>query len=128
MKTHFDAAHYIRDYQGKCSREHGHRWGVEVVVEGKELDNKNMLVDFSIVKRALEKVLDESLDHYQLNEKLREPNVTAEFLAKWFYEQMVNFVVAGPYDEECLRLVRVTVWESPDCCVSYDGEANESTK
>ncbi len=30
VKSHFDAAHRIRDYKGKCSRTHGHRWDVEV--------------------------------------------------------------------------------------------------
>ena len=30
VKDHFDAAHYIADYKGKCHRMHGHRWEVEV--------------------------------------------------------------------------------------------------
>lgn len=117
VKTHFDAAHYIRDYQGKCSREHGHRWEVEVEVEGRELHGANMLIDFVLVKDALKALLDEKLDHYQLNEVLCEANVTAEFLAKWIYDRMLRIEY-----EKGLRLARVTVWESPDCCVEYRGD------
>ncbi len=120
VKTHFDAAHYIKDYEGKCSREHGHRWGVDVVLEGIKLHTPNMLVDFVDVKRALTGVIDDKLDHYQLNECLHEPNVTAEFLARWIYEEVLEDL-RGRLPFQCgLRLVEVTVWESPDCGVSYD--------
>ncbi|KKL04030.1 hypothetical protein LCGC14_2620190, partial [marine sediment metagenome] len=54
VKTHFDAAHYIKDYQGKCSREHGHRWIIELFLAGNNLDNLNMLVDFGEVKDVLD--------------------------------------------------------------------------
>ena len=26
IEQHFDAAHYLRDYQGKCESLHGHRY------------------------------------------------------------------------------------------------------
>jgi 6-pyruvoyltetrahydropterin/6-carboxytetrahydropterin synthase len=45
VKTHFDAAHRLVDYNGKCNRLHGHRWDVEVGVQGPTLDDRNMLVD-----------------------------------------------------------------------------------
>lgn len=118
VKDHFDAAHYIRDYQGKCSRMHGHRWDVEVVVEGSRLNELNMLVDFSEVKSMLKKLIDLRLDHHVLNERLSEPNVTAEFLSRWFYVWLFN-PIAQIRSEDPIRLVRVTVWEGPDCCASY---------
>lgn len=124
VKSHFDAAHYIKDHPGKCSRMHGHRWEVEVVLEGGELDSMNMLIDFGEVKAALKDLLDSCLDHYQLNESLGEANVTAEFLAKWLYDK---FKAESPkwYKLEFgrVKLTRVTVWESPDCCVKYYGSA-----
>jgi len=93
---------------------HGHRWEIEVVLVGSRLDGMNMLVDFSFVKKALNTLLD-GLDHYVLNEQLGEENVTAEFLARWIYEQID--VSQPPSGER--RLSEVSVWESPDCCVTY---------
>jgi 6-pyruvoyltetrahydropterin/6-carboxytetrahydropterin synthase len=136
VKTHFDAAHYIRNYVGKCSREHGHRWEVEVVLESTVLDERNMLVDFKSVKSLLNDLVDAKLDHWQLNETLREPNVTAEYLSKWIYVELEGLFHAvsttPPLNYEIrdavqrgLKLVRVTVWESPDCCVKYYQEGGE---
>ncbi len=114
VKSHFDAAHYIRDYKGKCSREHGHRWVVEVALEGKDLDSRNILVDFKDVKKALEGLLEHYLDHYQLNDSLNEPNLTAEFLAKWLYDTLIERPTLWD-----LRLAGVTIWESPECSIAY---------
>ena len=30
VKWHYDSAHFLRDYHGKCERLHGHRYVVEV--------------------------------------------------------------------------------------------------
>lgn len=111
VTDHFDAAHYIKDYEGKCSREHGHRWTVEVALEGHYLDRCNMLIDFKYIKEKLGFILDR-LDHYQLNEVLGEPNLTAEFLAEHIYSG-IKFELAD------FKLSHVTVWETPECGVEY---------
>jgi len=49
---------------GKCERVHGHNYKVTFCVEGFELDENNMLIDFRRVKHALEK----KYDHHYLNE------------------------------------------------------------
>jgi len=112
VKSHFDAAHYIKDYVGKCSRMHGHRWEVVVELQGKKLDKMSMLVDFTTVKRAMDYVIDSHLDHYVLNETLGEENLTAEYLAEWFFRQMRARAVG-------VEVVSVTIYESPDCSVTY---------
>jgi 6-pyruvoyltetrahydropterin/6-carboxytetrahydropterin synthase len=117
VKTHFDAAHYIEDYPGKCSRMHGHTWAVEVAFEGEVLSGMNILEDFARVKSVLALLVDK-LDHTVLNEVLGERNVTAELLAKWFWDQLPWPMQSG---EPRVRLARVCVWESPDCCVKYYG-------
>ena len=118
VKTHFDAAHKIANYQGKCNRLHGHRWDVELVLEGAELDHRNILVDFGVLKRTLKDYLDNSYDHYYLNDILDEPNITAEYLAKRIFDDMTHLI----FDSQSVRLARVTVWESPECCVKYYGD------
>lgn len=122
VREHFDAAHYIKDYDGKCSREHGHRWVVEVCLQGTTyigrgalpmLDSRNILVDFVDVKGAMKAVIDQHLDHYQLNGVFGEPNVTAEYLAEWFFRQMKARALKG------VKVVSVEIWESPECSVRY---------
>lgn len=115
VKEHFDAAHYIKDYEGKCSREHGHRWTIEVCLQGPELDDRNLLIDFKDVKEAMNFIIDQYLDHWQLNETLGEPNVTAEYLAEWLFRQMKARAGKG------VEVVSVTVYESPECSVRYHG-------
>lgn len=120
VKTHFDAAHFIKDYQGKCSREHGHRWTVEAVFRGTTLSGMNMLSDFANIKYVMGNVIDGKLDHYQLNETLEEPNVTAEYLAKYLYRRFWDaFTGKGSLVQALAQLESVTVWESPDCGVEY---------
>ncbi len=116
VKTHFDAAHQLKDYRGKCSRLHGHRWDVEVCLQGKKLDKLNMLVDFGEVKSKVNQLLDDLCDHEYLNKTLCEDNPTAEFLSKWLFDELnsrFDSVLSN------VRLVRVCVWESPDCCIKY---------
>ena len=123
VKAHFDAAHYIKDYKGKCSREHGHRWDIELLLAGTHLNDLNMLVDFVNVKTVLNHILDQNLDHYQLNESLGEPNLTAEWLASWLYHQVgaqyhkLN-IESLPNRKEPM-IVSVTIWESPECSIEY---------
>jgi 6-pyruvoyltetrahydropterin/6-carboxytetrahydropterin synthase len=117
VKGHFDAAHQLKDYPGKCKRLHGHRWDVELCLEGEYLDNLNMLVDFTDVKKWMKEVLDEVLDHNFINEVLNVDNPTAEFLAYWLYQEFTKRV-EGQHPT-VLRVARVCVWESPECCVKY---------
>jgi len=117
VKAHFDAAHHLTDYEGKCHREHGHRWVVEVAYAGEELDAKNILVDFKDVKEVLGGLLERSLDHYQLNDLLSEPNPTAEFIAKWLYVRLLSRMP----DYTKVNLVSVSIWESPECSITYRG-------
>ena len=113
----FEAAHQLPDYPGKCARLHGHNWVVEAVVKGKQLDDLGMLVDFKIVKKALNSVLDR-YDHRFLNEL--EPfksqvNPTAENLARIIFTELAASEVLknGAY------LAAVTVFESPKSSVTY---------
>lgn len=128
----FDSAHFLAGYEGKCSNIHGHRWKVLVEVMSEELIEdgqlKGMYVDFSKLKDDLRQKVD-YLDHSLIIEKnsLKEKTYealleegfrilqfdfrpTAENIAKYFYDQMVN---AG------YRVKEVTVYETPNNCASY---------
>ena len=47
----FDAAHFLKDYPGKCHNLHGHRWKVVIEVSSPELDEGSMVIDFTDIKK-----------------------------------------------------------------------------
>lgn len=117
VKTHFDAAHRLVDYEGKCNRLHGHRWEVEVCIRGETLDSRGILIDFGEVKKLVKGFVDEKLDHDFLNTRIPERNPTAEFLARWLWEWLANLFVEFTPPVE---LASVEVWESPESSVKYE--------
>ncbi|TGE32388.1 6-carboxytetrahydropterin synthase QueD [Desulfosporosinus sp. Sb-LF] len=112
VQAHFDAAHFIRNYDGKCANLHGHRWNVVVCIEGKQLDHLGMLIDFSEVKLTIRKVL-KFLDHSLLNDLPSfgpdGVNPTAEHLAEFLFMKLKQDLVLSEK-----RLAWVKVYESPD--------------
>lgn len=102
IKTHFDAAHFLPDYDGKCSHLHGHRWTVEVAYVFDDVGKDGFCIDFSILKKELGLILP---DHALLNDYLFNP--TAENISKWLSEKI---------DREHNY---VLVWETPDCGSKY---------
>ncbi len=59
----FSSAHIIPEYE-KCSRLHGHSYAVNVKIMGK-LDSKGIIMDFSVAKDVLRKIVNK-LDHMVL--------------------------------------------------------------
>ena len=116
VKSEFEAAHFIKDYPGKCARLHGHNWIVEAIVQGDKLNELGILVDFKILKGELNKVLDK-FDHQYLNELeiFTEKNPTAENLA----EEIFNQLETSEIFNDAVKLTAVKVYESPKSCVMY---------
>ncbi|MFA6412771.1 MAG: 6-carboxytetrahydropterin synthase [Syntrophales bacterium] len=62
----FEAAHrLLKNYTGKCTSNHGHSWLIKLHLEGDNLDEKDMLIDFQELK-ILKTWIDENLDHASL--------------------------------------------------------------
>ena len=110
VKEHFDAAHFLKNYNGKCAKVHGHTWAIDVEIEGNILDEIGMVVDFSDVKKTVRKLLP---DHEFLNEVIP-VNPTAENLSKYFFEMFKEEFSGKPYE-----IKSVTLWESPACGCKY---------
>jgi 6-pyruvoyltetrahydropterin/6-carboxytetrahydropterin synthase len=115
VEEHFDAAHYLPEYHGKCERLHGHSFKVVIRAEGLTVGNDGMAYDFAEMKRHLREALNQ-VDHTCLNEleqfAARPPS--SENIASWLYGEL------GPhFDETPLRLTAVEVWESPTAGVVY---------
>ena len=90
VEDDFAAAHFLKDYHGKCENLHGHNYKVFVHVEGNSLDEGGMLIDFSVLKRELKNVLS-CLDHTNLNDiQFFEQNPSAERIARYIYLKLVE--------------------------------------
>jgi len=70
------AAHRLPNYSGKCRRQHGHNWKIEIMADGKVNKKTGMIIDFSILKRMVEE-----LDHTNLNKIIKNP--TAENIVQY---------------------------------------------
>jgi 6-pyruvoyltetrahydropterin/6-carboxytetrahydropterin synthase len=113
VKQHFDAAHYLRGYGGKCEELHGHRFEVVVSVQARELDDIGIALDFTELKRSLGEVL-ARLDHVCLNDRapFDTVNPSSENIAAAIYQELKE-KLAGH------AISRVQVWESPESWVTY---------
>ncbi len=113
VKRHFDAAHAIRGYKGKCEALHGHRYEVVACLEAGQLDEIGLAYDFTALKHALDLVISR-FDHAFLNEipPFEEQNPSSENISRVIYQELRESMPGA-------RLHSVEVWESPDAWVTY---------
>jgi 6-pyruvoyltetrahydropterin/6-carboxytetrahydropterin synthase len=125
-RIEFCYGHRLLDYDGICKHPHGHNGLVEVEVRSGVLDKRNMVCDFSDIKRVVKGWIDRDLDHKMLLrrddplvkvlQQLGEPvyicesNPTAEHIAKIIYQHAAS---------EGLPVVRVKLWETPTSFAEY---------
>ena len=62
-KIEFCYGHRLLDYDGICKHPHGHNAVAEIEVRSGSLDNRNMVCDFSDIKRVVKGWVDRELDH-----------------------------------------------------------------
>ncbi|MCR4733721.1 MAG: 6-carboxytetrahydropterin synthase QueD [Treponema sp.] len=92
VEADFAAAHFLRDYNGKCENLHGHNYKVYAHVRGSKLNEGGMLMDFSRLKAALRAVCKE-LDHTNLNDKeIFDQNPSAERIAVYIYDGIISLL------------------------------------
>ncbi|GMO14597.1 MAG: 6-carboxytetrahydropterin synthase QueD [Treponemataceae bacterium] len=88
VEAEFAAAHFLRDYNGKCENLHGHNYRVCAHFCGQDLDAGGMLIDFSFAKKLLQNAI-EKFDHTNLNDvAVFEQNPSAERIAKALFDDM----------------------------------------
>ena len=125
-RIEFCYGHRLLDYDGICKHPHGHNAIVEVDVRTDTLDKRNMVADFSDIKRVVKGWIDRELDHKMLLrhddplvkplEALGEPvyklesNPTVERIAKLIFDKS---------REQGVSVVAVRVWETPSSFAAY---------
>jgi len=116
VRSEFSAAHALRHYRGKCEAVHGHNFSVEMVVEGRSLqEGTDLLVDFTLLKARLNKIL-ETMDHRVLNESapFDTINPSSENLARHIWQSLAQVM-----EEPGVRLYSVTVGEKAGQSATY---------
>jgi len=115
VEQHFDAAHFLRGYRGKCEALHGHRFRVVVRVKASEVDNIGLAYDFVELKRHLGDILSR-FDHTCLNDvpPFDKINPSSENIASTIYNELQPKLAGAPVSLAC-----VEVWESPQSGVAY---------
>lgn len=128
----WDAAHRVTLHESKCRTLHGHRYSATIICEAEELDAVDRVVDFGAIKAKVGTWIDEHWDHTTLvnvaDQQLlafateqaeleghRLPYTfpgepTAETIAAHLFG-IADYLLA----DDRLRVVKVTVWETPNC-------------
>jgi 6-pyruvoyltetrahydropterin/6-carboxytetrahydropterin synthase len=116
VQAHYDSAHYLRNYQGKCERLHGHHYVIEVALMADELNRAGIAYDFVDVKHHLRELADR-LDHENLNdlEPFTQVEPSAENQARYFYDELKGRLPPGMAE----ALVYTRVWETPTQWAQY---------
>src|SRR3982074_1021277 len=126
-RIEFCYGHRLLDYDGICNPPRGGYALPETEVHTGTLDNRNMVCDFSDIKRMVKGWIDRELDHkmllrhddplVKLLQQLGEPvylvdsNPTVERIARLIYDHA---------SEQGFNVVRVKVWETPTSFAEYD--------
>jgi len=112
----FSGAHRLREYEGKCEALHGHNWRVRVYARAAELDAAGMVIDFKILQKILNEILD-TLDHRYLNEvsPFDKINPSAENIARFFYDH-----ISKKINDNRVTISRIMVWETDTSCAIYE--------
>ena len=115
VEQHFDAAHFLRGYQGKCEALHGHRFRVVVKLSTSQIDDVGMAYDFTVLKQQLGEIL-ARFDHTCLNDvaPFDKINPSSENIAATIYNELNHRLTV-----KTITLSNVEVWESPQQGVAY---------
>ena len=105
VKQDFSAAHYLKNYKGKCEKMHGHTFQIEVHLKMEELDKAGIATDFNEIKTYLKEILP---DHQVLND-IYDFSPSAENLSKYFYHKI----------KETYNVSKVIIWESENAGAVY---------
>lgn len=107
----FDAAHCLRDYEGTCSRLHGHTYRVRAAFRFASLEDTGLAFDFRNAKSVLSEIV-EHLDHQYINDlpEFSVQNPSAEAIAKHIFDRVKGSVP---------QTYSVSVWETPTSCATY---------
>ena len=122
----FCYGHRLLNYEGQCKYLHGHNGKLEIDVESKSLDDKGMVIDFTVIKETVKTWIDSKMDHRMILSRedplipmleeagqpifVMEENPTAENIAKLVFNQVKS---------KGIDVKEIRLWETPTSYASY---------
>lgn len=136
----WDMGHRVMNHNSKCKNIHGHRYKVDIALEGKLVgklgdSSEGMVIDFGDIKKIATEHVHDVLDHgfmiWEKDEvllKFFEENpdfkkiivpftTTAENISKWVFEQLDDKF--KDVFQTGLKLKYIKLWETPTGYVIY---------
>lgn len=125
-RLEFCYGHRLLNYDGVCRHLHGHNAAVEIDIAAETLDARDMVVDFSDIKRVVKLWIDRELDHKMI---LRQDDPMVEVLRA--HGEPVFTLESNPTAERLARLIfdtsrglgfnvsAVRLWETPGSCATW---------
>lgn len=132
----FEASHVLPKHPGKCSRLHGHSWGLTVAVEGEVDPETGFVCDYASLKYIVQLYIIDKLDHSHLGagEAIHEglDSAMPPYFGWNFYPSSENLVIAiakilSPLIQEIngVRLFEITLKETCTSAATYRVPAPE---
>jgi 6-pyruvoyltetrahydropterin/6-carboxytetrahydropterin synthase len=135
-RLEFDAGHRIPNHQGQCRHLHGHRYQLEITLQGEMnteggSSEEGMLMDFGLIKQIMQNVIIDPWDHsffvadtdlelIRFLQSIPDHKTTiirgvptAENLAKNAFDLLAP-VIQEQYGKN-LRLQQLRLFETPNC-------------
>jgi 6-pyruvoyltetrahydropterin/6-carboxytetrahydropterin synthase len=106
----FDAAHKLTNDNGKCANLHGHTYKLQICVKGNVAQETGYVQDFKEIKKIVNTLVLDLLDHSYLNETIDNPS--AENVSIWIWQRL---------KADLPLLYELKLWESPDNFSIYSG-------
>ncbi|MDD4136784.1 MAG: 6-carboxytetrahydropterin synthase [Methanoregula sp.] len=122
-EVQIDTSHRLLHYKGKCANLHGHRWKVEVWMEGEPDPATQILIDYSLIKQVIGKYDHQIILNHddpmvpcirKFNPVITTPgDPTSELIASIIREDLYTIC----RDQGITATIpKIRVWESPTSC------------
>jgi 6-pyruvoyltetrahydropterin/6-carboxytetrahydropterin synthase len=119
-EVQIDTSHRLLHYEGKCANLHGHRWKIEIWMEGEPDPATQILIDYSMIKKIVEQYDHQIILNQQdpMVSRIREfhpvittpGDPTSELMAALIREDLCAFCRNQRINA---TVQRIRVWESP---------------
>ncbi|MAG75331.1 MAG: 6-carboxytetrahydropterin synthase QueD [Colwelliaceae bacterium] len=135
--------HRLPNHNSKCRNLHGHRYKIEVGVQGELISSKGssdegMIIDFGDLKKIMVEIIDDVYDHglvlsnedHNLIQFLENPanGVKTKLVVVDFIPTVENLtrhwhdLLKPKLEEKKILLKYVKTWETPTCFAVYEDE------